>query len=422
VIHIAGSKGKGSTCAMVASILREAGHDVGLYTSPHLVDFRERIRILHPFVRIREQSEVDFEGKISEAEICTLLAQIKPYAEQICAESKYGPLSFFEIYTALAFLYFQKKKVDFAIMEVGLGGRLDATNVVSALASGITPISLEHTDKLGATLETIAREKAGIIKDNSRFGEENGQLVVSAPQDEKVLKVLRETCAQRNAQLYEVGRDIHFKELSSDDMEHTFKYSGLFEQNLVLTVRLLGQHQIINAATAAGIVETLRLKDIQVSSQAIQDGLVHTVWPGRLEIVQRAPLIILDGAQNVASAVALRRAIRRLFSYERLILVLGISKDKDIQGVCRELVEICDCVVLTKASHNPRVAPPERIRSSGVMDVKPVTVTQNVAEAIIQALSKASRQDLILITGSLFVAGEAREILKKYARADVGKG
>ncbi len=393
-IHIAGTKGKGSTCAFITYILREAGFKTGLYTSPHLVDFRERIRILSPKPYVVSRKLEDFEGIISKRELTALVIKLRPEIEKYNKVSQYGPLSFFEVYTALAFVYFKERKVDFAVLETGLGGRLDATNVVNPLVCAITPISLEHTQKLGNTLKEIAKEKAGIIKS------QNPKLIViTAPQEKEAREVIRNKCKRVGAKLYEVNKNTCPR----------------------LKIKLLGEHQQINANVAQGVIKALRGYNINVSADKIQNGLYHTVWPGRCEIISKKPLVILDGAQNVASAKVLKETIRTNFSaasavggsggqYNKLILVLGISNDKDIKGVCAQLHDLADTVILTKAN-SPRAAEPKVLAE--YFSAKVVKKTDNVKEALSLAKKKAKKEDLILVTGSLFVVGEAREIILK---------
>ena len=368
-IHVAGTKGKGSTCAFIAYALCECGYKVGLYTSPHLSDFRERIRILSKKSKVKSQKSCkDFEGMISKQDLARLV-------EQIMAIPTYevGMVTFFEIYTALAFLYFKEKDVDFAVFETGLGGRLDATNAVNPLVSVITPISLEHTQYLGNTLRKIAAEKAGIIKAQSVKRKVQSLRVVIAPQRREVLEVIRKKCKQTGARLYEVKN---------------YKRRKL---------RLLGEHQQMNAEVAANAVEGL------CSRKGIENGLKNTIWPGRCEVVHRKPLVVLDGAQNVASVQALKKTIRDNFRYKRLILVFGVSADKDIKGMAKELRGFSDEVVLTK-SINPRAANPKDL----VKYFTAARVTDNTKEAKKMAESLTGKEDLILVTGSLFVVGEVR--------------
>jgi dihydrofolate synthase/folylpolyglutamate synthase len=394
VIHVAGTKGKGSTCAMAAYILRQAGFSVGLYTSPHLNDFRERIRILRPLIDNTKRKQKVFEGMISKAALAGLVNELKPRINKYNHHSKYGPLSFFEVYTALAFLYFKRRQVDFVVLETGLGGRLDATNVCVSLTSGLTPLSFEHVQQLGSTLVKIASEKAGIIKQKEA-------IVISGPQPREAIKVIKNRCDKFDARLYEVGRQIKYAYtpagLEIRGLKHTYKN---------LRLKLLGEHQAVNAALAVGLIEALSFYGINISVSAIRRGLYNTCWPGRCEVMQRDPLIILDGAQNAASAQVLQAAIKANFKYRKLILVLGISSDKDLSGICKILAPLADEIILTRAA-SPRATAP--VKLAGHFKRK-LYLTKSVKEAKLLARSLAGKKDLILVTGSLFVVGEFRDV------------
>ncbi len=390
-IHIAGTKGKGSTCAFLAYILREAGYKVGLYTSPHLSDFRERIRVLNA-IRNTQYAIRDFEGMISQDELTDLATNLKSTIDNYNKTSKYGPLSFFEIYTALAFVYFKEKKVDFAVLETGLGGRLDATNTVNPLVCAITPISYEHTQKLGNTLREIAAEKSGIIKpQTAKPGKPQTAIVISAPQEKEVTEVIRNRCKEAGAKLYEINSNRYPR----------FK------------IKLLGEHQQVNAKVAVEVIKMLRFYGIKINRDTMRKGLYNTVWPGRCEVVLKNPLVVLDGAQNVASATVLKGTIKENFQYKKLILVLGISNDKDIKGMCNELCPLADEIILTQAT-NPRAARVDDIekiiRAQGTEYKVQVIKTKNVKEAKEKALNIAKKEDLVLVTGSLFVVGEFRHL------------
>ena len=391
-IHVAGTKGKGSTSAFIAYILRESGFKAGLYTSPHLADFRERIRILSPGNR-NQKIKADFEGMIPRLKLAGLVNRLKSAIEKYNRASIYGPLTFFEAYTALAFVYFNQEKVDFAVLETGLGGRLDATNVVKPKVCVITPISYEHTDKLGYTLKEIASEKAGIIK--------KGSVVISAPQAKEAMAIIRNKCKKEKAELLVVGKDIKYS-----GTEERFRVSTPAAEYKNLKITLHGAHQVMNAACALAAVEAMAAYGVKAGIDSITKGLYNTLWPGRCEVIAREPLIVLDGAQNAASAGVLKEAVKAKFRYRRLILMLGVSNDKDIKGIAGELYDLADTVILTKAK-SLRAADPANL--AGYFNKKNQYITHNVAEAKMLAKELAKKEDLILITGSLFVVGEARE-------------
>ncbi|MDP2924706.1 MAG: Mur ligase family protein, partial [Candidatus Omnitrophota bacterium] len=335
----------------------------------------------------------DFEGMISKGELTRLVVNLKPTIDKYNKNSQYGPLSFFEVYTALAFVYFKQKKVDFAVLETGLGGRLDATNVVKPLVCAITPISYEHTQRLGNTLREIAREKAGIIKVQSsclslpvrQAGKVQSSIVITAPQEKEAMEVIRNRCKEVGAKLYEINSNRYPR----------FK------------MKLLGEHQQINAKVAVEVIKVLRFYGIKINRETMRKGLYNTVWPGRCEVIFKNPLVVLDGAQNVASATVLKGTIKENFQYKKLILVLGISNDKDIKGVCNELHDLADKIILTKAN-NPRATEPEVLAQS--FDGKEAHKTKNVKEAQEVVKRIAKKEDLVLVTGSLFVVGEARKL------------
>ena len=412
VIHVAGSKGKGSTCAIAAYILKEAGYKVGLYTSPHLMDSRERIRILDnssevkgeprttSFARVRGMGRrVDnFEGMAGEEEINELIEEIEPVVEKFREHEKFGKVSFFEILTACAFLYFKQQQVDIAVLETGMGGRLDATNVAAPLVCGITNISLEHTDKLGDTLAKIAYEKAGIIKSES--------FVVSAPQEKEALDIIRKACKENNAKLHEVGKDIKYSILRSSESGQVFDLETPGHDYKNLELNLIGAHQIENASISIGMVEAIK-KKFDIKENNIREGLKKAIWPGRLQIIRKNPNIILDGAQNPASMSALISSIKGIFKYKKLICVFGISSDKDIKGVSGILDAAGDIIILTEAKDNPRAESVLKLKGyfqgskPGIQEIK------DVDEALGTAMKIADKEDLILVTGSLFVVGDA---------------
>ena len=379
-IHITGTKGKGSTAAITASILKAAGFHTGLYTSPHLISFRERIKLDG--------------GDIEEGAVAELVEEVKGAVEA----SGRKDYTFFELYTAAAFLYFKKKKTDIAVIEVGLGGRLDATNLLQPLVACVTPISFEHTNLLGPTLEDIAGEKAAIIKE--------GCVCVSAPQPEAAERIITSECEIRGVRLYRLGKDILYESLDGKSGKEFFNVFGAFTEYPNLEMGLLGEHQVMNAATAIGIIEALRHYDITIPVENVRRGVAEVSWPARMEVAGLNPTIILDGAQNGESAAALKKAVKKRFSFERLILVLGVSKDKSIPAICGELGEISDEVILTKAD-NVRAEEPLAIKK--YINEK-THITYNVDEAMDLSRMIAGKNDLILVAGSFFVIGEVKKI------------
>ncbi|HOX09537.1 MAG TPA: folylpolyglutamate synthase/dihydrofolate synthase family protein [Candidatus Omnitrophota bacterium] len=394
-VHIAGTKGKGSICAFVYSMLKDGGIKAGLYTSPHLIDFKERIRISFPKDRT-----------IDEAEIAALVARIKLFLDNFSKSSKFGPPSFFEVYTALAFLFFSIKKVEIAVIETGMGGRLDATNIIEPLVVGLAPISYDHTDKLGKTLESISKEKCGIIKE--------GAVVVTTEQDPRVMAVIKKAAADKKAALYAVGRDIKCETIAADTHGQAFNVRGLHAEYTLLRTPLLGKHQAANAAAAIGIVESLRPHGIMVCRHSITSGIRNVNWPGRLQVLGREPWIVLDGAQNEASARTLKDAVAELFSYKKLYLVFGVSSGKDIKGIAANLFPQADRIFLTRAA-TPRAIPPETVKKGLPEYEKKYTATLNVREAVELARREAKPEDMVLVTGSLFVVGEAMRYLENKA-------
>ncbi|MCQ9206594.1 MAG: bifunctional folylpolyglutamate synthase/dihydrofolate synthase [Omnitrophica bacterium] len=385
-IHVAGTKGKGSTASFIANILEEAGFRVGLYTSPHVTDARERIKI---------NSET-----ISEPD----LAHQAGIARQLLEENEPGfDPTYFEIYTAIAFNYFREKKIDYGVIEAGLGGRLDATNIVEPAVSIITPISYDHVRILGNTLADIASEKSGIIK--------RGATVVSAPQEAEALSVIRMACESSGVRLVLVGRDVGIKEVRGDYEKEIFNVRGAFEDYRNCRIHLIGRHQTINATSAIAAAECLREKGVAISGENIKNGIEKTRIPARCEVIGKKPYIIIDGAQNKASARALKETIRRNFKYEKLILVLGASKGKDIKGMCEELVPVADRIILTKAK-SERGEEPAAIGE--FMQNKVAATTDSVEKAIKEAEKTAGAEDAIVVTGSFYVAAEARRGTSPY--------
>ena len=379
-IHIAGTNGKGSTAAYLHSIYCRAGYRPGLFTSPHLVDFTERIVIAG--VPITPED---------------VTAHVN-HLRSLCRKNKLEHITFFECITALALMYFARHEADPVILETGLGGRLDATNIVNPLISIITSISLEHTQHLGPTLLHITREKAGIIK--------KGRPCISAVTRPGPRDCIRQVCHSKDSKLFEYGRDFSMRLLAGG-----YSYRDGSSRIKALQPGLAGVHQAKNAALAITAAKYLRGSGYSLQDAAICSGVRSCFWPGRLESIQsHSRRIVLDGAHNPASWRMLDRALKKDFSYRRLILVLGVMGDKNI----------CSLVQLAARAHMCIFFKPVMERSANrhylekyvvFSEKKRVLWCETIAEALANALLKTTQQDLICITGSLFAVGEAREQL-----------
>ena len=387
-VHIAGSKGKGSVAAMIASALTAAGYRTGLYTSPHLVSFNERIRV--------------DDKLISDEEVVTLVDSLRPEVEAVNAKAAYGLLTTFELMTALGFAHFASKAVDSQVIEVGLGGRLDATNVIQPEVCVITSISFDHTEVLGNTLAQIATEKAGIIKP--------GSTVVTSPQVEEVTAVIEKACRGHGARLIRVGSDVTWECLSFDSSCQSLRVKGRLG-SYELSIPLLGQHQLENAAAAVAALEVLAEKGYHISADSIADGLAAVSWPGRLQVLSRRPLLVVDGAHSPDSARRLAQALRQYFSFDRAILVFGVSFDKDVAGIISQLAPLFDKVIVTRSTHPRAMATAPIVAEFGRHGVVAQTA-EDISSALPLSLRLAGEKDLICVTGSLFVVGGAMEQAK----------
>ncbi|MBE3127565.1 MAG: bifunctional folylpolyglutamate synthase/dihydrofolate synthase, partial [Candidatus Atribacteria bacterium] len=387
IIHVAGTNGKGSTCSSISSILQSDGYKVGLYTSPHLVDFAERIKINHKPIDRKKVSE--------------LLERIKPYIEKVANTPSYNHPTFFEVITSMAFLYFFEEQVDFLVLEVGLGGRLDATNVCEPLISVITHIDYDHMDQLGNSLQEIAREKGGIIKPEG--------IVISSNQHEEAYNEIKKIAEEKNSLIYSIGREINYKIVKSDIKGVIFDLKGIYHEYKNLHTPLLGRHQADNSATAITAIEALKIRGINITEKAIRAGLEKVKWTGRLEIIQHKPILVLDGAHNPNGVKVVRDALKEIFSYHRLILVLAIFADKDYKKMIQIIVPNADLIIATK-TENSRATSPRIIAKEAAkyIDQNKIIVTENIPQAINCALSNSKEDDLICITGSLYTVGEAK--------------
>jgi dihydrofolate synthase/folylpolyglutamate synthase len=388
VIHIAGTKGKGSTAAMIASCLNAAGFRVGLYTSPHLSDFTERI-------------QVDGE-QISKAALADLVEWLKPYVAQV------PELTTFELTTLLGFEYFKEKEVDFGVIEVGLGGRLDATNIVDPIVSVITALSMDHMSVLGNTLEKIAFEKGGIIK--------HGKPVVLSPQKPEAEEVIKAICAERNSSLIQVNKQIQFCSVKHDLNSQVFqmwsepeisnKYTS--GHPIEVTIPLLGYHQMENAATAFAALLEVEKAGYDLQGSVLTKGYASVKWPARFEILQKNPPIIVDSAHNRDSALKLHRTLQDYLPGMPFILVFGASEDKDVEGMFAELLPGIVQVIATQSIH-PRAMDADEIVKIADKYGVPAKVIKNVTDAVDTALTIAGKTSGVLATGSLFIAAAVRD-------------
>lgn len=382
IIHVAGTKGKGSVSALCASALQAAGYRVGLYTSPHLLDYCERIQI---------------SGQpVTHTDFVSLVERIQP------AVAKIPKLTTFEITTALGFLYFAQEKVKAAVLEVGLGGRLDATNVITPQVSVITSLSYDHMAVLGNTLAQIAGEKAGIIKP--------GVPVVSAPQKEEALIVLTRIAKERNSQFTLIGRDISFRSLNhSLDGQSLELVDRTRSSSLGLNLPLLGIHQIENAATAYAALKT---SSLNISDAAIQKGFAEVRWPARFEVARRVPPVIFDSAHNQDSFARLRQALDDYFPNLPVYLIFGASEDKNIPGMFLEIKPKVKRLLVTKSTH-PRALEPEKIQDLARQQDIPNEVVATVDNALNRALEMSENDgSIVLSAGSMFVTAEVMSAWK----------
>lgn len=386
-VHVAGTKGKGSTCAMVASMLQAAGYKVGLYTSPHLVDVRERIVINGQM--------------ISEADFGRLARQIEPIVQRI------KPLpTYFDVLTAIAFKYFADQEVDIAVVETGLGGRLDSTNVLMPQVTAITNISKDHMAQLGPTLSRIAEEKAGIFK--------KGVPAITVQQPPEVEAVFQRVAEKVGAPFDIVGKTIEFsyrfestRMLGPHNRICLTTPSSRFEH---LAVPLLGEHQAINCGLALAIIDRLKGRGVELDDAKVMEGLAKSTIAGRMEIISQTPRILVDGAHNAASIDAMMKAIGQHIPYDSMVVIFGCCSDKDVAGMLERITSGADKVIFTRVN-NIRSADPEELAARYVeLYGKMAQVAPNLTEAMSIARRAVTKEDLICITGSFYLVGEAKRL------------
>ena len=398
-IHVGGTNGKGSTSALIASILKHAGFRVGLFTSPHLVSFTERIKVAGQ--------------EITEHEVMGLAEEIR----DVVAQSEDFSPTFFEVVVMMAFLYFERKQVDVAVFEVGMGGRFDATNIITPLVSVIASIDYDHKEYLGETLQEIAWEKAGIIK--------SGIPVVSSPQEREAIEVIKQEALVKHAKLYTFGEEFWSFLKRETTSEICFDYHSKSSREIRdLRLPLSGEYQMHNASVAIKAA-AIALERLQFgvgqhqgdrTIQAIRGGLEEVRWPGRLELIRESPPILIDGAHNPAAARALSKALKRnyLEEYKKLIIVIGIMGDKDARGIMEPLLPLASEVILTAPQYSRAAAPETLARIAQSLGYLHVRIAQTVKDAVAIACERARDNvspSLVVITGSFYTIGEAKEVI-----------
>ncbi|MFN4180012.1 MAG: bifunctional folylpolyglutamate synthase/dihydrofolate synthase [Armatimonadota bacterium] len=392
-VLIGGTNGKGSTVAFLSSVLQAAGFKVGVYTSPHLVSYCERIRINGALIPQERFDE--------------LLDWAKSLAEQVASQTPYGEPTEFETLTAMAFRYFAEEKVDIAVVEVGLGGRWDATNILEPLVSILTIVGLDHTDRLGPDHFTIAQDKLGIARPK--------RPLVTAEHKFGVLRLIEATCTELNSRLVHVGTNVTWRmhSASEEGTEATFK---TWRGDYSVKIGMLGTHQLANFGCALAAVELLRESGWEITDDAIIAGAQNARCQGRLQLVRLGNLrILLDGAHNPSGAATLARALRTIFRFRKLLLVIGILKDKDALGIASKLVPLADKVFVTQPQ-TERALPAETLVKICQPFGKAVSVHLGVENALKSAMAEAENDDLICVTGSLYVVGEAIALLSLSAQ------
>lgn len=389
-LHVAGTNGKGSVSAMAESVLRAAGYRTALYTSPHLVDFRERIRV---------------DGKcIGEGEMLHLAEEVRNIAEDMAAHGRH--LTFFELTTAMAFTHFADVGTEMAVVEVGMGGRLDSTNVIDPVCVAIATIALEHTSFLGSTLPQIAFEKAGTIKP--------GVPVITLEQAPEVIDVLERRAEEMSAPMTVVGRDVGYEVLSST-MEGTEVY--LEEIDAVVSVPLAGRYQGSNCALACSALAEMMRRGVYIPDEAFARGLAAVRWPGRLEVVSQRPHMILDVSHTAAGARTVAAELERMLD-RKAIIVLGVLGDKDLKGIADAFGSIARYAIAA-SPETTRAFPAEQV-SDALSAHCPTETANSIGHAMDRAMELASEDDTILIAGSLYTVGEAKRWLDgKTCKGDI---
>ena len=386
-IHVAGTNGKGSVCRYISSILSREQYKTGLYLSPHLVDFRERFQINNKY--------------ISKKKLVDIVKRIRPIIEEYAERDV--QLTYFEICTIISFVFFADEKVDYAVVEVGLGGKYDATNVITPLISVITNVRLDHQNRLGDSIQVIAHEKAGVIKPNIP--------VVTAAEGQG-LSVIQQSCKKKNASLTVVSRENINIQISNFSHQTLF-ISGFFDDYLV-TTHQPGTYQPINVALSISAIESLQKRGVFITKESISKGIKEMVHPGRMQVLQKCPFVVVDGAHNPDAMHYVVESVKKLFQYNRLIVIFGVMKDKSIDEMLKILLPIVDIIIVTEPKHTRSASKKDIVKSIlQINDSKIIYQTSSVKNAYHKALELGDKKDLILGTGSLFTVAELLQIQPK---------
>jgi len=389
VIHVAGTKGKGSICAMAASIMKEAGYKVGFYSSPHMIDFRERIKI----------NNYDIPKKI----LTYYVTKLRPIINSV------EKTSTFEIITAIAFKYFADQQVDIALIEVGMGGRLDATNVVKPIVSVISPVSHDHMKILGNTIAKIAEEKAGIIKKSVP--------VILSPQKKSAKVAIERIADSKGSLIIDTSEKYRYKQIKYSLLKQSFmiikrKSNSLVSNSTVCEIPLLGDHQINNAITAYACIVQLRKIGYEVSENALANGFSKVEWPGRFEVICQKPLVIVDGAHNKDSFRKLRDTIKKYLGIRKVTLIFGASEDKEVRSMLQIIRPYIDHFIFTKSEHPRALGISELEKFALNLDLKNYSTRK--IDTITPLILRQSKQDQVfLASGSIFIAGAIKQLLAK---------
>lgn len=388
-IHIAGTNGKGSITSMITSILIESGYRVGMYTSPYIEDFEERIQIN------REN--------ISKDDLAYYTTIVSEAIEKVVSMG-WGYPTEFETITCIMFLYYSKKQIDYAVIEVGLGGKSDSTNVIKPLVSIITSISYDHVSILGNTIEEIASEKAGIIKENVP--------VILYPQQQGAYKVIEKTCKEKGSKLIQIDENLIYH-IPNEDFNKSYQLLQIKtnKDEYKVQLSLLGSHQRMNCAVAIYTIEELMDRGIKITKEDILRGLSNVKWPGRLEMLKSNPLVVLDGAHNLDGITKLKESVEHYFRYKKLVLIIGILSDKDVEKMIEIITPMVDKIIaVTPNSYRGKTA--QELIKIIEKHNKNCEALDEYKEAYIKALDYCDNEDMILICGSLYMIGDMRKIIR----------